>query len=90
MAEQAIIDLEELYQHAPSGYFSLSPAGQIIKINHTLLNWLGYEPAELQDKKFSNLLSKGGQMHFEMFFWPLATVNKGVKEFSYEILKKNG
>ncbi|TSJ36537.1 PAS domain-containing protein [Mucilaginibacter corticis] len=90
MAGQAIIDLEELYQQAPCGYFSLSPSGHIMKINRTLLDWLGYEQAELLDHKFSGLLSKGGQMHFEMFFWPMATVNKGVKEFSYEVLKKNG
>jgi len=90
MAGQAIIDLEELYQQAPCGYFSLSPSGHIIKINQTLLDWLGYEQAELLDHKFSGLLSKGGQMHFEMFFWPMATVNKGVKEFSYEVLKKDG
>ncbi|MEO3407967.1 PAS domain-containing sensor histidine kinase [Mucilaginibacter sp. CAU 1740] len=85
----SLVDLEELYQHAPCGYFSLSSAGTIIKINQTLLNWLGYTSTELLDQKFSQLLSKGGQMHFEMFFWPMATVNKGVKEFSYEILKKN-
>lgn len=86
----SLVDLDELYQHAPCGYFSLSPTGKIIKINQTLLNWLGYNPAELLDQKFSDLLSKGGQMHFEMFFWPIATMEKKVKEFSYEILKKNG
>ena len=90
MNSRAIIDLEELYQHAPCGYFSLSPTGTVIKINQTLLTWLGYEQAELLDQKFSALLSKGGQMHFEMFFWPMATVNKGVREFSYEVIKKDG
>jgi two-component system CheB/CheR fusion protein len=86
----SIIDLEDLYQHAPCGYFSLSPLGKIIRINQTLLNWLGFAEEELLDKNFSSLLSKGGQMHFEMFFWPMATVNKAVREFSYEIVRKNG
>ncbi|MBE9584238.1 PAS domain-containing sensor histidine kinase [Mucilaginibacter sp. JRF] len=90
MEGQAIIDLEELYQQAPCGYFSLSPSGNIIKINQTLLGWLGYELNELHGKKFSGLLSKGGQMHFEMFFWPMAAVNRGVRELSYEVLKKDG
>ncbi|MEO3403306.1 PAS domain S-box protein [Mucilaginibacter sp. CAU 1740] len=90
MDVQAIIDLEDLYQHAPCGYFSLSTTGKIIKINQTLLNWLGYDQQELLNQKFSGLLSKGGQMHFEMFFWPMATVNKRVNEFSYEVLKQNG
>jgi PAS domain S-box-containing protein len=86
----SLVDLEELYQHAPCGYFSLSPNGNIIKINQTLLNWLGYQQEELYGHKFTTLLPRGGQMHFEMFFWPMASVNKTVKEFSYEILKKGG
>jgi PAS domain S-box-containing protein len=83
------VDLEDLYQNAPCGYFSLSPLGVIIKINRTLLNWLGYYQEELIGHKFSQLLSKGGQMHFEMFFWPMAAVDNGIKEFSYEILRKD-
>jgi PAS domain S-box-containing protein len=85
-----IIDLEALYQYAPCGYFSISPNGDIIKINNTLLTWLGYREEELLGSKFMALLSKGGQMHFEMFFKPLATVNKSVKELSYEVLRKDG
>lgn len=85
-----LIDSEQLYQNAPCGYFSLSSDGNIIKINLTLLNWLGYEEKELLGRRFATLLAKGGQMHFEMFFWPVASMNKAVKEFSYEILRKDG
>jgi PAS domain S-box-containing protein len=86
----SLIDAEQLYEFAPCGYFSLAPDGTIIKINSTLLKWLGYKQKELLDQKFSTLLSKGGQMHFEMFFWPMAGVNKFIKEFNYEILRKDG
>jgi two-component system CheB/CheR fusion protein len=85
-----LIDAEQLYQNAPCGYFSLSADGKIIKINLTLLNWLGYDEKELLGQKFASLLAKGGQMHFEMFFWPVASISKAVKEFSYEILRKDG
>lgn len=61
----------------------------MIKINRTLLKWLGYSEEELLGKKFISLLSKGGQMHFEMFFMPMAGVNKSVKELSYEIKRKD-
>lgn len=87
---KSLIDPEQLYQYAPCGYFSLCSAGKIIKINLTLLNWLGYEEKELLGQKFTTLLSKGGQMHFEMFFWPMVNLNKVIKEFNYEILRKNG
>jgi two-component system CheB/CheR fusion protein len=87
---KSLVDPEQLYQYAPCGYFSLCSAGKIIKINLTLLNWLGYEEKELLGQKFTTLLSKGGQMHFEMFFWPTASLNRVIKEFNYEIIRKNG
>ncbi len=86
----SLIDAAELYNNAPCGYCSLLPTGVIIKINHTLLNWLGYTEEELIGQKFSLLLSKGGQMHFEMFFMPMAGVKNSVKELSYEIIRKDG
>jgi len=86
----SLIDVAELYNNAPCGYCSISPNGIILKINHTLLNWLGYREDELIGQKFSVLLSKGGQMHFEMFFLPLASVEHSVKEMSYEINRKDG
>jgi two-component system CheB/CheR fusion protein len=86
----SLIDAEELYQNAPCGYLSLSPNGTIIKINRTLLSWLGFDERELIGKMFASLLSRGGQIHFEMFYKPLAVVNKSVKEFSYDILRKDG
>jgi len=86
----SLIDANELYQNAPCGYFSITPDGKIIKINRTILKWLGFDEGELLGKKFISLLPKGGQMHFEMFFMPLAAVNNSVKELSYEIVRKDG
>lgn len=85
----SLIDVADLYDNAPCGYFSISPTGIIIKINRTLLTWLDYNATELIGQKFSTLLPKGGQMHFEMFFMPLAGVDKTVKELSYEVIRKD-
>lgn len=87
---ETLINSDELYHTAPCGYFSLSTKGEIIKINHTLLHWLGFSEQELLGTKFAALLPKGGQMHFEMFFLPMVKVDGGVKELSYELLKKDG
>ena len=87
---ETLIDTDELYHTAPCGYLSLSSKGEILKINKTLLGWLDYSEEELLDTRFTSLLPKGGQMHFEMFFLPMVTVKGGIKELSYEILKKNG
>jgi len=87
---RSLINAEQLYQHAPCGYFSLSADGLIIKLNATLINWLGYAAEELLGQKFATLLSRGGQMHYEMFFLPVVSMSKAAKEFSYELIRKDG
>jgi PAS domain S-box-containing protein len=87
----SLIDVEALYQYAPCGYVSFFPDGTIIKVNHTLLEWLGETEEDLLfKKKFSELISKGGNMHFEMFFRPMINVYGKVKELSYELTTKGG
>lgn len=88
---ESLIDTEALYQHAPCGYVSFLPDGKIIKINQTLLEWLKQTEEDVVFKKrFSDLISKGGNMHFEMFFRPMINVYGKVKELSYELIDKSG
>gem|GEM_PF-1496630 len=87
----SLVDLELIYHHSPSGYLSLLPDGSIIRVNKTLLNWLGYDEKEiLYHKKFDELLSRGGRIHYEMIFRPMITINGEVKELNYEITRKDG
>ncbi|GAA4084156.1 PAS domain-containing protein [Mucilaginibacter panaciglaebae] len=82
---------ERLYHQAPCGYITFTVDGTIIKINDTLLKWLGYAAEEVVgQKKFGDLLSKGGQIHYEMFFRPLLGVSGGAKELAYELQTKSG
>jgi len=86
-----VIDPETLYHQAPCGYVTFTPDGTIININHTLLNWLSYTADEvLYERKFGDFLSKGGQIHYEMFFRPMLNVSGSVKELSYELKTKQG
>ena len=87
----SLVNTEHIYHNAPSGYLSILPDGTIIRLNRTLLNRLGYNEEEvLYHKKFPDLLSKGGRIHYEMFFRPMITINGNVKELNYEIIKKDG
>ncbi len=87
----SLADTEFIYQNSPSGYLSILPDGTIIRLNRTLLNWLGYQEEEiLYQKKFGDVLCKGGAIHYEMFFRPMITVNGNIREFNYEILRKDG
>ncbi|MBW3545476.1 MAG: PAS domain-containing protein, partial [Bacteroidetes bacterium] len=52
---------EDLYENAPCGYLSTLPNGIIVKVNATLLHWLGYTREELLfEKKLQDLFTIGG------------------------------
>jgi signal transduction histidine kinase/CHASE3 domain sensor protein len=40
--KHALTSIQELYDHAPCGYFSLDKEGMFAEINQTLLGWLAY------------------------------------------------
>ena len=82
---------ELIYDNALTGYLFTLPDGTIIGANKTLLELLGYAKEELlYHKKLSDLLSKGGNIHYEMFFRPLIIMNGKIQELNYEIIKKDG
>lgn len=85
----ALTDAETLYENAPCGYVSFTSDGTIFKINNTLLLWLQLTLEELNRLKFPELISKGGNIHFEMFFRPMINVYGSVKELRYELMKKD-
>lgn len=87
----SLIDVEELYQNAPCGYCSLLPDGTIIKINRTLINWLGYSEEQIIGRmKLTDLLSKGGKIYYEMFYFPLLKLQGYVNEINFDIICKVG
>jgi PAS domain S-box-containing protein len=80
-----------LYEHAPCGYFSFIPNGQIIKVNRTLLQWLGYEQVELVYRiTFTDLISRGGKIYYEMFYFPLLQLQSAVNEINFDFIRKDG
>ncbi|WP_017585990.1 PP2C family protein-serine/threonine phosphatase [Nocardiopsis ganjiahuensis] len=63
---------EELYEFAPCGYLSTLMDGTVVRINATLLRWLGLErDAVVGRTRFSELLTVGGRLYHETHFAPL-------------------
>jgi sigma-B regulation protein RsbU (phosphoserine phosphatase) len=63
---------EDLYEHAPCGYLSTLMDGEIVKVNTTLLTWLGHTREQLVGRRrFSDLLTVGGRLYHETHFAPL-------------------
>ncbi|MDO1446640.1 ATP-binding protein [Rhodocytophaga aerolata] len=82
---------EDLYEHAPCGYFSSLPDGTIVKLNTTLAQWLGYHKTEiLHQKRFQELLPIGGKIFYETHHAPLIRMQGSVNELSYDLVSKSG
>lgn len=81
--------IQDLYDHAPSGYYSLDGNGTFINANKTTLQWLGYEKEELIGKPFKDILTAECLKDFEKTFPDFK--EKGTltdKEFTY--IRKDG
>jgi PAS domain S-box-containing protein len=88
---EKLIDAEALYQDAPCGYLSFLPDGTIIKINRTLLKWLDYTAEQMVGQmKISQLMTTGGKLYYQMFYYPLIILKGTVNEISFDICRKDG
>ena len=83
-------DFEDLFQHAPCGYLSLSPDGVIVKGNATFGSWTGYEPSDLAGTRVRDLLNIGGKIYLETHLLPLLRMQGFVNEVALDFLKKDG
>ncbi|WP_434444777.1 SpoIIE family protein phosphatase [Lentzea sp. E54] len=82
---------EDLYDNAPCGYVSTLPDGTIVKVNATLLGWLGHSADELVGRRrFADLLTVGGRMYYETHFAPLLHMQGEVGEVALEMKATDG
>jgi PAS domain S-box-containing protein len=82
---------EELYEHAPAGYVSSLPGGELMKINETLLGWTGYaRDALIGRKRLQDLLAPGARIYYETHYAPLLQLQGSVSEIAAELLCADG
>jgi PAS domain S-box-containing protein len=82
---------DEFYNQAPCGYFSHLSDGTIIKINDTLLEWLGYTREEVLGKiPWTDFLTMGSKIYYETHFFPLLQIQDSALEIHFDIRRKNG
>ena len=90
LLKQTVAEVQDLYDRAPCGYHSLDPAGIIIAINQTELDWLGYTKEELVGKKrFAELVTPTGVELFKERF-PQFMKDGRVKDLEFEVIRKDG
>lgn len=82
--------VEDLYENAPCGYIVARPDRRIIRVNATLLAWLGYERNALTDKPFTDVLAVGSRIHYETHFAPLLQLQGHLAGITVELLTAEG
>ncbi|MCO1655625.1 SpoIIE family protein phosphatase [Pseudonocardia sp. S2-4] len=81
----------ELYDAAPCGLLSTLPDGTILRVNSTLLGWVGRTRDDLVGRgRFSDLLTVGGRIHYETHIAPLLTMQGSVGGFALELRTADG
>jgi len=84
-------ETDELYENAPCGNLAMLPDGTIVKINRTLLSWLGYSREELVGRRrFRDLLTVGGQVFHETHLAPLLRMRGEVNGIALELKAADG
>jgi PAS domain S-box-containing protein len=82
-------ELQDLYDHAPVGYHSLDAAGQVVRVNQTELDWLGYTREEMVGHPFCEFIAPAYQAVFGENL-PLLTQRGWLKDLESELVCKDG
>ncbi|MBF9134561.1 SpoIIE family protein phosphatase [Plantactinospora sp. S1510] len=84
-------NIEDLYDNAPCGNLSTLLDGTIVKVNATLLRWLGYRGDELVGhRRFADLLTVGGKLYHETHFAPLLQLQGEISGVALELRAADG
>jgi len=78
--------LEELYEQAPCGFLFTRPDGTIVRVNQTLLSWIGHERDDLlSGRRFQDLLTVPGKIFYENQYFPLLRMRGFVKGVAFDL-----
>jgi len=82
-------EVQDLYDNAPCGYHSLDQDGNIIRINQTELNWLGYTREEILGHRMHDFITDGSRRTFQEAF-PAFKQHGLLRDIELEMLRKDG
>jgi PAS domain S-box-containing protein len=88
--QEALRNVEDIYNNAPVGYYSTNADGIFIEINKTFLDWLQYQRDEVVGKmRFRDLLADDSKARHSGIF---ETFKKqgSLRDITFEALRKDG
>ena len=90
--DAALLDerAEDLYEDAPCGYVSTLPDGTIVRVNRTLLEWVGASRESILSTKIQALLTIGARIYYETHYAPLLRMQGFVNEIALDLVCRDG
>ncbi len=82
--------VESLLDHAPCGFISFTDDGQVLAVNATLLELLGFEPDELAGRHVETILTVGSRIFYQTHFFPLLRLHGRAEEIFLLLRAKTG
>ncbi|NTU80584.1 MAG: PAS domain S-box protein [Chloroflexales bacterium] len=83
------VEIQDLYDNAPTGYHSLAADGTVLMVNQTELTWLGYTRDELIGRPFTDVLTAPSRRIFQEHF-PLFLQRGWVRDLEFELIRNDG
>jgi PAS domain S-box-containing protein len=80
-------ELRELFEHAPCGYVSTRADGTIVRVNETLLAWIGRSREDVVGTRFQSLLTVAGRIFHDTHYAPLLAMQGAVKEIALDLVR---
>ncbi|TDC80790.1 PAS domain S-box protein [Micromonospora sp. KC606] len=81
---------EDLYEGAPCGYLSVLPDGTVARVNQTLLDWTGYQRADLLGRRVQSFYTIGSRIFHETHLGPLLHMQGEVRGVAIEFRRADG
>jgi diguanylate cyclase (GGDEF)-like protein/PAS domain S-box-containing protein len=88
-AKRSADEVQDLYDHAPCGYWSHGTDGAIVRINKTALRWLGYTREEVLGRKITDFFTPEGGVTFQKNY-PRFKERGEIYDLEFELLRKDG
>ena len=82
--------VEDYWENAPCGQIITDPDGRIVRVNATLLRWLGYSSNMLCGKPFIDLLTVGGRILYDTHFGPLLRMGGNLNGVTVDVVAADG
>jgi len=78
---------QDLFEDAPCGLLSTRPDGTILRVNRTLLRWLGQTPEQVVGRRLADLLTPASRIYHETHYAPLLHMHDVVRDVSLDLVR---